>query len=87
VKEYHFTLPFPPSSNMAYPTILRGKKPVRVTGEALKKWFAICPKITEKMKYQKCQCCGEVMKGIVAPNTHPAIRLICDSCDDPVIAA
>lgn len=55
MREYHFTLPFPPSSNSAYPTVMRGRKPIRVTGEPLKKWLKSCPPITEKMKHQKCR--------------------------------
>ena len=42
-----FVLPFPPSSNMAYPTVKRGKKLVRITSERMKEWLKFAPRLEE----------------------------------------
>lgn len=39
------SLPFPPSSNMAYPTVKRGNKIVRVKSERLNEWIKKCPEL------------------------------------------
>lgn len=41
-------LPFPPSSNTAYPTVIKGGKPVRVKSAKLKKWLKSAPLLDEK---------------------------------------
>lgn len=41
-------LPFPPSVNTAYPTIIKGRKPVRVKSAALKKWIEAAPQFDFK---------------------------------------
>lgn len=40
------TLPFPPSSNTAYPTVIRGRKPVRVKSKGLKIWIKKAPTLS-----------------------------------------
>lgn len=40
------TLPFPPSSNTVYPTIMRGRKPIRIKSAKLKKWIKDAPSLS-----------------------------------------
>ena len=42
-------LPFPPSVNTAYPTIIKGRKPVRIKSEKLKAWIKSCGEIDIKL--------------------------------------
>lgn len=41
-------LPFPPSVNHAYPTIVKGRKPIRVKSAALRKWIEDAPQFEFK---------------------------------------
>lgn len=43
-------LPFPPSSNTAYPTVIKGGKPIRVKSAALNKWLKSAPLLDEKIE-------------------------------------
>lgn len=48
-------VPFPPSSNMCYPTIgIGGKKTKRVKSKRLKDWLLTCGDFTECRKFEKC---------------------------------
>lgn len=40
-------LPFPPSSNTAYPTVKRGHKNIRIKSANLKKWISSAPDLSE----------------------------------------
>lgn len=45
MEKIKFALPFPPSSNTAYPTIKRGNKTIRVKSKKLKDWIESCPEL------------------------------------------
>jgi len=45
------TVPFPPSSNMCYPTARNGR---RVKSKRLKNWLASCGDFTDIEKFEKC---------------------------------
>jgi len=47
---FKIILPFPPSSNTAYPTVVKGRKPVRVKSSKLKKWIEEAPNYDERVK-------------------------------------
>lgn len=47
-------LPFPPSSNTAYPTIIRGRKPIRVKSAKLKAWIKNAPDLEGVVVTGKC---------------------------------
>lgn len=46
-------LPFPPSVNTAYPTIIKGRKPIRIKSAKLKKWIKDAPEFEERIA-EKC---------------------------------
>lgn len=43
MKKLKISLPFPPSLNTAYPTIIKGGKPIRVKSASVKKWIKDAP--------------------------------------------
>ena len=47
-------VPFPPSSNTAYPTVIKGRKPIRVKSAALKKWIENAPDLEGVRVHGKC---------------------------------
>lgn len=47
-------VPFPPSSNMCYPTITKGKKTIRVKSKRLKDWLLSCADHSNIEPFNKC---------------------------------
>lgn len=52
VRSLKLSLPFPPSSNTAYPTVVKGRKAIRVKSKKLKDWIRDAPDIDEKLEGQ-----------------------------------
>ena len=49
IETIKLAVPFPPSSNMAYPTVKRGKKLMRVKSDRYKEWLRKCPELDIKL--------------------------------------
>ena len=54
MRKITIALPFPPSSNTAYPTIVKGRKPIRIKSQKAKKWEAACPDYTDIEPFKMC---------------------------------
>lgn len=55
MKEYSFIVPFPPSSNTAYPTFIRNGKLTKCKSKKYVQWLKEVPPIAEKMKHKRCK--------------------------------